>query len=478
MKREFEFLLSKTLSMFRYEGLPDSMPQRDLERQLQTKGYAFVTEFKGELYSFTDGLGGEPDAYGNPTQIVIANPALGFNKTLNLKEDGVLIRNDSMMNGLRHLIQKHVFMMTENDVTMVMNSYNSRVPTLISAGDDSTKESAEAYLRKIVDGDLGVIAENRLFEGINSQATGGVGSLFTQLIEYQQYLKASLFNELGLEMNNNMKRERLTQDEVNMVDAIYPFVDNMMMNRDKAIKEINKKYNKNIEIEFDSIWAKHNEQTDEEFLAEVDMYLDQMMGGAEEPGFGGASEEDLQSILNELTLLAEEEDNDTNAIGDRDSSGSDSDADRREPESRESGSDTEPSGGDRSDDSKSDDDNTGRSDESSTGDSESDTTNTSAEDTGEVSRDAESTKGSTSGSTDSGEAIHGERDADDTPSSTGDESGDDVEGRERTGSQLSGDGPDGSTTEQSTDTVLDTPSVEVNVDVSVEIEEEEEDESK
>ena len=56
--KELNILLSKTLSMFRYEGLPDSIPQRELERQLQTKGYAFITEFKGKLYSFTDGLGG------------------------------------------------------------------------------------------------------------------------------------------------------------------------------------------------------------------------------------------------------------------------------------------------------------------------------------------------------------------------------------------------------------------------------------
>ena len=377
--KELNILLSKTLSMFRYEGLPDSIPQRELERQLQTKGYAFITEFKGKLYSFTDGLGGEPDPYGNPTKITIANPALKYNATLDLEKDGVLIRGDSMMNGLRYLLEKYVTMMNENEVTMMVNSFNARMPALISAGDDKTRESAEQFLQRIVSGEMGVIAENRLFDGIkvHSNSNSGGGS-FTQLIEYQQYLKATLYNELGLEMNNNMKRERLTQDEVNMTDIIYPFIDNMLTNREMGIEQVNKKYGKEITIGLDSIWAKHTPNDawdDEEFYAELDEYLQLLLSqeGApqpmgepveepvEEDVLPGVSEEELMDMLEQLKAISEDDEDVDRESGhpDGDSAGSVTDDGEGFGVAPESGGDSGTVSGDYGDDSEPDGDNTG-----------------------------------------------------------------------------------------------------------------------
>lgn len=390
--KELNILLSKTLSMFRYEGLPDSIPQRELERQLQTKGYAFITEFKGKLYSFTDGLGGEPDPYGNPTKITIANPALKYNATLDLEKDGVLIRGDSMMNGLRYLLEKYVTMMNENEVTMMVNSFNARMPALISAGDDKTRESAEQFLQRIVNGEMGVIAENRLFDGIkvHSNSNSGVGS-FTQLIEYQQYLKATLYNELGLEMNNNMKRERLTQDEVNMTDIIYPFIDNMLTNREMGIEQVNKKYGKEITIGLDSIWAKHTPNDawdDEEFYAELDEYLQLLLSqeGApqpmgepveepvEEDVLPGVSEEELMDMLEQLKAISEDDEDVDRESGhpDGDSAGSVTDDGEGFGVAPESGGDSGTVSGDYGDDSEPDGDNTGEDKGTSGGDTEPD----------------------------------------------------------------------------------------------------------
>ena len=409
--KELNILLSKTLSMFRYEGLPDSIPQRELERQLQTKGYAFITEFKGKLYSFTDGLGGEPDPYGNPTKITIANPALKYNATLDLEKDGVLIRGDSMMNGLRYLLEKYVTMMNENEVTMMVNSFNARMPALISAGDDKTRESAEQFLQRIVNGEMGVIAENRLFDGIkvHSNSNSGVGS-FTQLIEYQQYLKATLYNELGLEMNNNMKRERLTQDEVNMTDIIYPFIDNMLTNREMGIEQVNKKYGKEITIGLDSIWAKHTPNDawdDEEFYAELDEYLQLLLSqeGApqpmgepveepvEEDVLPGVSEEELMDMLEQLKAISEDDEDVDRESGhpDGDSAGSVTDDGEGFGVAPESGGDSGTVSGDYGDDSEPDGDNTGEDKGTSGGDTEPDSPEAGTTDTTDDSGDGTTT---------------------------------------------------------------------------------------
>ena len=250
-----DYMLAKTLSMFEYSGLPESLPAIELERILQTSGYAFVTEVEGELYAFTGGFGGVPDVYGNPTKLIVSNQALNLNKDFDIKVDGVLIMSDSSMIGLNPLFEKHNTLLVENDINMVINGYNSRIQRMISASDDRTRVSAESYLKKIVDGDIGVIGENALFDGVKSHSVTGSVEV-TSMIEYHQYIKSSLYNEIGLGQNFNMKRERLVSAEVDQIkESIYPFVYDMMKCRLEAIKKINAKYGTEIEIGFGSVWS-------------------------------------------------------------------------------------------------------------------------------------------------------------------------------------------------------------------------------
>ena len=187
---------------------------------------------------------------------------LNFNKTLNIAKDGVLIRNDDMRIGLMPLYEKANTFLVENDINMMVWGYNSRAQKLISAPDDKTKESAEQYLKKLLDGDLSVIGENALFDGVkiqNSANTGGVTA--QQMVEFQQYIKATMYNEVGISANFNMKRERLVSSEVEQTeDSLFPFVYNMMKCRIKGVEALNEKYSLNVKVDFGSIWHVKNKE--------------------------------------------------------------------------------------------------------------------------------------------------------------------------------------------------------------------------
>ena len=257
------YMFAKTLSMFEYQGLPETIPQRELERLLQTNGYAFITEVNGELYALAGSLAGtEKDPYGQPTEITINNVAINFNKTLNLKTDGVLIRNDDVRIGLLPLFEKGNTLLAENDVNMVMWGINSRIQKLISAPDDKSRESAELYIKKIIDGDLSIIADNALFDGVKmqAQAASSVAGV-QQMIEYHQFVKSNLYNEIGLSSNFNMKRERLISSEIDQAeDSLFPFVYNMMENRNLGIAAINEMFGLNITVDFGSVWSLKNKK--------------------------------------------------------------------------------------------------------------------------------------------------------------------------------------------------------------------------
>ena len=249
--------LAKTQSMFEYEGLPDSIPQKELERLLQTTGNAFVTSVDGVLYALPGGKGGEPDVYGRATLYTVANPALKLNKTYDIQKDGVLIENDSNGESLLPLIGRYAVLHTDGLISLNTASILTRITMLISASDDKTKQSAEEFLRKIQDGEFSIIGENAFFKGVNMQTAPTTNSVYiTQLIELIQYYKASMYNELGLNANYNMKRERLNLGEVSMnVDVLLPYVDNMLKERQNAVEKINAMFGTEISVKLASSWG-------------------------------------------------------------------------------------------------------------------------------------------------------------------------------------------------------------------------------
>lgn len=249
------YWLDRTFSMFKYEGLPDSIPQNILEMYLQTKGYCFITKENGKLYVFDGSLGGELNEYREPTMIIVSNPALRLNKNYNIKDDGVFCKNDSMLNGVLPLLEKYGCLLTEIDISLRSATINTRMHTIISSPDDKTKASADLYMKHIEDGDLATIGETAFFDGVKVNNSSVNTNYITQLIELTQYLKASLYNELGLNANFNMKREYIGKEESALNDDILlPLCDDMLKHRKEFTKKINEMYGTDITVDYDSSW--------------------------------------------------------------------------------------------------------------------------------------------------------------------------------------------------------------------------------
>lgn len=250
-------ILNRTLGMFEYTGLPDSLPARELEKRLQLNGYATVFKNGSDLLVSTGSLiGQEKSPYNEPTKVIINVPQINFNKTLTINKDCVVIYNDDTMTGLLTTIRKHGTLLVENEITMLLNTYNDRISTIISGGTDQTINNANVFINNIIDGNLGVVAENNFLQDLKVQNNQqGTKITFDDLIEYQQYIKSDLYNELGLSSLNNMKKERMNMDEVNANnDNIYPLVDSMLRNRTEGIQMVNKLFNGEIKVDFSGTW--------------------------------------------------------------------------------------------------------------------------------------------------------------------------------------------------------------------------------
>ena len=253
---ENEITYNKTMAMFKYHNLPDTIPGYELENLLQKNGFACVAQVEGSLYAFDGGLGGEPDVYYHPTICTVANPALKLTRDFEIDKDCVIVKNDSNMVGLSYTIAKYNTLLAENEITMLIALINSRMNIIFSGADSATKASAEQYLNMIVQGKLGVISDNAFLESLKIQiGSTNRNNVFEDLIRLNQYLKAGLNNAIGLNSNSAMKKERLITAEIDVNNtALYPLIDDMLECRRIAIEKINTMFETDISVELNSSW--------------------------------------------------------------------------------------------------------------------------------------------------------------------------------------------------------------------------------
>lgn len=290
------YMLDRTNQMFEYKGLPDTIPADMLELFLQVNGHVGITEIEGKLYALPGGLGGAPDPYYRPTLYIVANPALGISRSLSIRNflppfdeqytqgECVLMRNDTTMQGLFYLNTRYATELAENDVSIRSAQINSRYQVFISASTDSEIASANAYIKGIENGRLAAVFDTPFMDNVKvANVSVQNSNNIIQLIELQQYLKASWFNDIGLNMNFNMKREYLSEEEIQAsTDLLLPLVDDMLTRREEALNLVNEIYGTDITVEKNSAWSNKQREI-ENAAALIEAQVQQAGGEVETP---------------------------------------------------------------------------------------------------------------------------------------------------------------------------------------------------
>ena len=263
--------LIKTQRLFEYENLPETIPARSLEFILQTFGYAIFTKVKDEYYVFFGGLGGIPDAYYQPTIAVISNPYLKYFDTLKIDENCVEIRNDAFRFGLMPLIKRYAYLQSELDITIKFTALNLRHSLVFNVHNDVEKEDAEAYMEKIIEGKKPSVIQSVFDDSdINISNNGTTPNTVQHLIELKQYIEGTFLQEIGIQSAFNMKREAINEAESTLsTDILFPLIDDLLEERQRALDIINKKYGLNIKVKISSVWAhtRTNRYLQEQVLA-------------------------------------------------------------------------------------------------------------------------------------------------------------------------------------------------------------------
>ena len=216
-------LLNYCLSIFEWEGCPESLPGREIEMNLLLTGHAVIIESKDGLVCPVTDLYGF-DVYYRPTHATYGNPLLPF-KRIELGKNGAVIYNDRIAgniltdqvvdSGLRTFIDRYARALADIESSISAYVINTRTRTHFVAADQVAYEKLEDYQRRIELGERAVMMDDNELESIRTLDPGpALPDDLNSLLIARDKMLSCFFRDIGVKFLESQKRAQMTEDEV------------------------------------------------------------------------------------------------------------------------------------------------------------------------------------------------------------------------------------------------------------------------
>ena len=220
-----------------WEGLPDGIEPRHIERLLFQRGFAcFFRDPEMSYMCLECDTGGEVNVYGDP----LFYRAHGFNYQRRVStDDCVIIRNNLLALPTEPFVMHYVNKITEAERTMDVNIKACKTPIVFVCDDRDVLTFKRIFQQ--VDGNVPAIFADR---GLNLDSITafqtGVKFMGNELMDYKRAVESDLLTFIGQNNTPVDKKERLITDEAEANDQlIASFADLQLRAREKACEEIN-----------------------------------------------------------------------------------------------------------------------------------------------------------------------------------------------------------------------------------------------
>lgn len=248
------YLYEKLIRIFKYDGLPDTIPRDALENYILTFGYAGITKTKLENQEILVavpctkyGVGLYP--FYEPLAQYCTPLIQGTDLTVGV--DIVVVKNNSYQISCDNIVKRYARQLADFDATVNILTSNARVPVLPSFDNE---ESAESYKAVMIANRLGqvdtVLDKSFIQKGIfTPYADNSTVAKIEDVVKARNEILRTFLSEIGITTAND-KRERMVVDEVNVNSQMLLFnVADMLECRQKAVKEVNALYGTNITVD-------------------------------------------------------------------------------------------------------------------------------------------------------------------------------------------------------------------------------------
>lgn len=234
------------LNEFEWEGLPNNIQERHIEKWLFDDGMAnlFMDPDMGLLCLQTS-ANGQMNVYGDPTGYRVYG--FGYNREVPA-DKCVIIENNKLRIPTRDFVMFYVNKLAEAERTMDVNVKANKAPIVMLCDTNDVLSFKRIFQQ--VDGNVPAIFADKAMELDAIQALDMKAKfLGNELMDYKRSVESELLTFLGINNSAVDKKERLITDEANANnELIESFFDIQLEARKRACEEANAMFGLNMSV--------------------------------------------------------------------------------------------------------------------------------------------------------------------------------------------------------------------------------------
>lgn len=229
-----------SMNAFQWDGLPEGILERHIERHLFDQGKAgFFRDPDMSYMCLQAQEAGEFNVYNDPLRYIMT----GYGYTRSVRaDDCVIIENNKLRLSTHNFVMFYVNKLAEAERTMDVNVKANKTPVIVLCDDKDVLSFKRIF--QAVDGNVPAIFADKSLNLDNLSALDlKTKFLCNELMDYKKDVENELLTFLGINNAGVDKRERLITDEANANnELIASFLDLQLEARERACEEINAKY--------------------------------------------------------------------------------------------------------------------------------------------------------------------------------------------------------------------------------------------
>lgn len=214
------YLLQKVISVFKFEGIPETWALNYFQYVLFMFGYVAIIDHPDfgvipqncSLYGY--------DVFYQPSHVIIANPLIKTER-YRIGEECELIKLQPDYFGVMDIVTTYADLMALSLETAGINLLNSKMSYVFMSENKNAAESFKKLYDQFASGNPAVFADKMLFNEDGSPSwqmfTQNVGQNYIadKVLDDMKKLEDRFNTDVGIPNANTYKKERLITDEVN-----------------------------------------------------------------------------------------------------------------------------------------------------------------------------------------------------------------------------------------------------------------------
>ena len=254
----FRSLVNVVCDRIKFEGLPEEIDDAYLRYQLLLYGKVLFFKHKNSYHVFWYSGTGKHNEYHIDNEFLVTNPWMdypnSFSKTYNDLQACIIYSDinayiEDADCGMFDFVTEYANIISAIDRSIYILAKNSRLIAFLTGQTMSFVESAKIAIDRVFKGDDSfAIMEESLLDSIKVNPIGEKTDYkLSELVKTRQYYVSEFFQKLGVSCNQNMKKERLTDDESELISSVSAISFNHIINNiNTSLKKVNKTFNLNI----------------------------------------------------------------------------------------------------------------------------------------------------------------------------------------------------------------------------------------